>query len=95
MTAPLPYTRAANLPALLRATYPCGSITGAPKLHTMGLIRRFESTPRGLYCGAIGWLDDYLKISRRNPKGLAARKKYFWQSVAALAAARRYLRDVY
>ena len=37
--------------------------------------------------GAIGWLDDYLKISRRNPKGLAARKKYFWQSVAALAAA--------
>ncbi len=46
-----------DLPALLRATYPCGSITGAPKLHTMGLIRRFESTPRGLYCGAIGWLD--------------------------------------
>ena len=44
-------------PALLRATFPCGSITGAPKLHTMDLIRRFESTPRGLYCGAIGWLD--------------------------------------
>ena len=37
--------------------------------------------------GAIGWLDDYLKISRKNPKGLAARKKYFWQSVVALTVA--------
>lgn len=46
-----------TLPALLRATFPCGSITGAPKHHTMTLIRRFESTPRGLYCGAIGWID--------------------------------------
>jgi para-aminobenzoate synthetase/4-amino-4-deoxychorismate lyase len=46
-----------DMPALLRAVFPCGSITGAPKHHTMELIARFESTPRGLYCGAIGWLD--------------------------------------
>ncbi|WP_066336978.1 aminodeoxychorismate synthase component I [Azohydromonas lata] len=46
-----------DLPALLRATFPCGSITGAPKLRTMELIAGLESTPRGLYCGAIGWLD--------------------------------------
>lgn len=46
-----------DLPALLRAVFPCGSITGAPKHHTMGLIAQLESTPRGLYCGAIGWLD--------------------------------------
>ncbi|HEV8689319.1 MAG TPA: chorismate-binding protein, partial [Ideonella sp.] len=46
-----------GMPALLRASFPCGSITGAPKHHTMGLIRRLESTPRGLYCGAIGWVD--------------------------------------
>lgn len=46
-----------GFPDLLRATFPCGSITGAPKHHTMELIARFESTPRGLYCGAIGWLD--------------------------------------
>ncbi len=45
------------MPELLRAVFPCGSITGAPKHHTMQLIARFESTPRGLYCGAIGWLD--------------------------------------
>jgi len=42
---------------LLRAVFPCGSITGAPKHHTMQLIAGLESTPRGLYCGAIGWLD--------------------------------------
>jgi para-aminobenzoate synthetase/4-amino-4-deoxychorismate lyase len=42
---------------LLRAVFPCGSITGAPKHHTMELIAELESTPRGLYCGAIGWID--------------------------------------
>ncbi|MBA3582790.1 MAG: phospho-N-acetylmuramoyl-pentapeptide-transferase [Gammaproteobacteria bacterium] len=34
--------------------------------------------------GAIGWVDDYKKIALRNPKGLSARYKYFWQSVVAL-----------
>ncbi|WP_374676238.1 chorismate-binding protein [Ideonella sp.] len=46
-----------DLPALLRATFPCGSITGAPKHRTMQLIRALEGSPRGLYCGAIGWVD--------------------------------------
>jgi len=46
-----------GFPLLLRAIFPCGSITGAPKHHTMDLIAGFESTPRGLYCGAIGWID--------------------------------------
>jgi len=42
---------------VLRALFPCGSITGAPKLHTMDLIADLESSSRGLYCGAIGWID--------------------------------------
>ncbi|OED17926.1 chorismate-binding protein [Burkholderia sp. A2] len=42
---------------MLRALFPCGSITGAPKYKTMQLIDAIESTPRGLYTGAIGWLD--------------------------------------
>jgi para-aminobenzoate synthetase/4-amino-4-deoxychorismate lyase len=42
---------------ILKALYPCGSITGAPKINTMKQIARLESTPRGLYTGAIGWLD--------------------------------------
>jgi para-aminobenzoate synthetase/4-amino-4-deoxychorismate lyase len=47
-----------DLAALLRALFPCGSITGAPKHRTMEWIARLESGPRGLYTGAIGWLDD-------------------------------------
>ena len=37
--------------------------------------------------GAVGWYDDYLKLVRRNSKGLAARHKIFWQSLGALGAA--------
>ncbi len=37
--------------------------------------------------GVIGWYDDYLKVSRRNSRGLAARWKFLWQSLAGLAAA--------
>ncbi|HXX12062.1 MAG TPA: phospho-N-acetylmuramoyl-pentapeptide-transferase [Burkholderiales bacterium] len=37
--------------------------------------------------GVIGWVDDYRKVVHRNPKGLPARAKFFWQSVLGLAAA--------
>ncbi|PZP55608.1 MAG: phospho-N-acetylmuramoyl-pentapeptide-transferase [Azospira oryzae] len=37
--------------------------------------------------GLIGWVDDYRKVVHRNPKGLSARAKYFWQSVIALVVA--------
>jgi len=37
--------------------------------------------------GAIGWVDDYRKVVEKNAKGLAARSKYFWQSVCGLLAA--------
>lgn len=36
--------------------------------------------------GAVGWVDDYRKVVHRNPKGLSARAKLFWQSVIAIAA---------
>jgi para-aminobenzoate synthetase/4-amino-4-deoxychorismate lyase len=45
-----------GLVALLRALFPCGSITGAPKVRTMQLIRQLETTPREVYTGAIGFL---------------------------------------
>lgn len=43
--------------ALFGALFPCGSITGAPKRRTMEIIAALERAPRGLYTGAIGWLD--------------------------------------
>lgn len=45
-----------GLATLMRALFPCGSITGAPKIAAMRRIRELEIAPRGLYCGAIGWL---------------------------------------
>ncbi len=37
--------------------------------------------------GAVGWVDDYRKVVHRNPKGLSARQKYFWQSLFGIVAA--------
>lgn len=43
------------LESILRAMFPCGSVTGAPKRRTMEWIDRLEDHSRGLYCGSIGW----------------------------------------
>jgi para-aminobenzoate synthetase / 4-amino-4-deoxychorismate lyase len=45
-----------GLTELFRALFPSGSVTGAPKASTMALIRELEPTPRGVYCGAIGFV---------------------------------------
>ncbi len=41
---------------VLRATFPGGSVTGAPKIRAMQIIRELEPSPRGAYCGAYGWI---------------------------------------
>lgn len=46
-----------GLADLLRAVFPGGSITGAPKLRAMTLIEQLEPVRRGIYCGAVGYLD--------------------------------------
>ena len=46
----------AGLPELLEATFPPGSITGAPKIRAMQIIHELEELDRGPYCGAMGWL---------------------------------------
>jgi para-aminobenzoate synthetase / 4-amino-4-deoxychorismate lyase len=41
--------------ALFRSLFPCGSVTGAPKVRSMRIIRELEISPRGVYTGAIGY----------------------------------------
>jgi len=44
-----------DLPQILTALHPCGSVTGAPKVRAMEVIRDLEQWPREIYCGSIGW----------------------------------------
>ncbi|MEO4001614.1 aminodeoxychorismate synthase component I [Mesorhizobium sp. CAU 1732] len=41
---------------ILAGLFPCGSITGAPKISVMKILRALEDKPRDVYCGAIGWI---------------------------------------
>jgi anthranilate/para-aminobenzoate synthase component I len=43
---------------ILRATFPCGSVTGCPKIRAMEIIDELEPVRRGAYCGAIGWIEN-------------------------------------
>ncbi|MGB0960534.1 MAG: aminodeoxychorismate synthase component I [Halocynthiibacter sp.] len=49
-------TEKADFEAIIRALFPCGSITGAPKLRAMEILNDLEPAPRDIYCGAIGWM---------------------------------------
>jgi para-aminobenzoate synthetase component 1 len=42
---------------IVRATFPPGSVTGAPKIRAMEIIEELEPVRRGIYCGSVGWLD--------------------------------------
>ena len=45
-----------KMASVMPALFPCGSITGAPKIRAMQIIHQVEVAPRGAYCGAIGWM---------------------------------------
>jgi anthranilate synthase component I len=45
-----------DAPALLRATFPAGTVSGAPKVRAMQIISELEGRRRGAYAGAVGWL---------------------------------------
>jgi para-aminobenzoate synthetase component 1 len=58
---------------LLAATFPPGSVTGAPKLAALDAIATLEPVPRGVYCGAVGWVD-----ADRGVGGLNVAIRTFW-----------------
>jgi para-aminobenzoate synthetase component I len=51
---------------LLEATFPPGSVTGAPKIAAVEHLRRLEPVPRGIYCGAVGWVDADRRLGELN-----------------------------
>ncbi len=46
-----------SLREYFKALFPCGSITGAPKISAMTILRALESGPRDIYCGSLGWIE--------------------------------------
>jgi len=66
-------------PELLAATFPPGSVTGAPKLAALGIISKLEPEPRGVYCGAVGWVD-----ADRSEGDLNVAIRTFWQDEGRL-----------
>ncbi|QGV81573.1 chorismate-binding protein [Streptomyces ficellus] len=63
----------AGWPDLLDATFPPGSVTGAPKSSALKIIEALETAPRGPYCGGIGWVD-----ADRRTGELAVGIRTFW-----------------
>lgn len=56
MTSSVEARTGASVTDILRALFPCASVTGAPKPETMRIIRALEPSPRNVYTGAIGWI---------------------------------------
>ncbi len=62
---------------IFAATFPPGSVSGAPKVTALAAIRDLEPVPRGPYCGAIGWID-----ADRGTARLAVGIRSFWAARA-------------
>ena len=65
----------AGWPDLMAASFPPGSVTGAPKSAALDAIRSLEPVPRGPYCGAVGWVD-----ADRRTAELAVGIRTFWST---------------
>ena len=51
---------------VIAATFPPGSVTGAPKVAAIDHLQRLEPVPRGVYCGAVGWVDADRRVGELN-----------------------------
>jgi para-aminobenzoate synthetase/4-amino-4-deoxychorismate lyase len=59
MTSTVTAKTTASLSEIMRALFPCASITGAPKARTMQIIQKLENTPRRIYTGCIGFISPH------------------------------------
>jgi para-aminobenzoate synthetase component 1 len=66
----------AGWPEILSATFPPGSVSGAPKYAALGVIAELEPVPRGPYCGAIGWVD----ASQRTARLAVGIRSFWWEA---------------
>jgi para-aminobenzoate synthetase component 1 len=66
-------------PEVLAASFPPGSVTGAPKSSALQIIEEVETTSRGPYCGAVGWVDADTRTAE-----LAVAIRTFWLSDGVL-----------
>lgn len=60
--------------SIMKATFPPGSVSGAPKISALNLIKKLEKSARGPYCGAIGWIDTF-----NNTAQIAVGIRTFWK----------------
>lgn len=67
--------RGAGWAEIVEATFPPGSVTGAPKVAALQMISQLEPVPREVYCGALGWVD-----ADRNQGELNVTIRTFWMS---------------
>src|SRR5690606_24123090 len=63
-------------PAILEATFPPGSVSGAPKSSALRIISELESESRGPYCCAIGWIDP----EKRQAQLAVGIRTFWWES---------------
>lgn len=81
-------TEANNAFSLMRAVFPAGTVTGAPKIRSMEIIEDLEPTRRGPYAGAVGWFglagDMDFCITLRTL--IISGKKAYWQASAGIVA---------
>jgi para-aminobenzoate synthetase/4-amino-4-deoxychorismate lyase len=72
--------------ALFRSLFPCGSVTGAPKIRSMQIIRELETSPRGVYTGAIGYVAPLpASPSASERAAVATRTGAPWQAIFNVA----------
>lgn len=66
MTSTVEAEVSCSVSKIIQEMFPCASITGAPKVSTMSLIRELEAHPRGVYTGSIGYIAPHAEICQFN-----------------------------